>query len=121
MSETKPSRELLFSVTDFEIQTFRAGGKGGQHQNKTDSGVRLIHHPSGARGESREERHQRMNKRSALVKLSKTPQFRFWVSQQVKAIEGRKTSEQIVDEMMKVVSDFKVEYKDADGKWVEVP
>ena len=47
-------RELLFSVTrdDFTIQTFRAGGKGGQKQNKTDSGVRCIHNASGAVGEN---------------------------------------------------------------------
>lgn len=50
------SRSLLFSVTikDCEVQTFRAGGCGGQNQKKRDTGVRIIHHPSGARGESRE-------------------------------------------------------------------
>lgn len=50
-------KELLFSLTkkDFRIETFRSGGKGGQHQNKTDSGVRIVHLESGAVGESREE------------------------------------------------------------------
>ena len=61
-------KELLFSITkkDFEVQTFRSGGKGGQHQNKTDSGVRIIHRASGAVGESRSERSQLVNKRLAL-------------------------------------------------------
>jgi protein subunit release factor B len=38
-------KELLFSLTkkDFRIDTFRAGGKGGQKQNKTSSGVRVTH------------------------------------------------------------------------------
>jgi len=37
------SKELLFSLTkkDFRVDTFRAGGKGGQKQNKTNSGVRV--------------------------------------------------------------------------------
>lgn len=52
------TRTLLFSVSanDCEMQTFRSGGKGGQHQNKVSSGVRFIHVPSGARGEARDAR-----------------------------------------------------------------
>ena len=79
----KQKGELLFSITkkDFEIQTFRSGGKGGQHQNKTDSGVRIIHRDSGARAESREERSQARNKRdrkstrlnSSHIPLSRMP------------------------------------------------
>ena len=56
-------RELLFRVTmkDCDRQTFRAGGKGGQNQNKRDTGVRIIHRASGAVGESREHRTQGQN------------------------------------------------------------
>ena len=56
-------KELLFTIRkkDFEIQTFRSGGKGGQHQNKTDSGVRIIHKASGAVGESRNDKSQHRN------------------------------------------------------------
>ncbi len=63
----KSGLTLAFSVTkaDCEWQYFRAGGKGGQHQNKTSSGVRVIHHPSEARGESREERSQLQNRKAA--------------------------------------------------------
>jgi protein subunit release factor A len=72
--------KLLFSVTmkDFEMQTFRSGGKGGQNQNKVNSGVRLIHHASGARGEARDSRDQLSNKRSAFLRLVETPEFKAW-------------------------------------------
>jgi len=44
--------EIVIKDIDYEIQTFCTGGPGGQHQNKTQSGVRLIH-KSGVRAESR--------------------------------------------------------------------
>lgn len=68
----------MFSVTvkDCEVQTFRAGGKGGQNQNKRDTGVRIIHHPSGARGEARDERSQLQNKRLAFTRMADHPLFR---------------------------------------------
>lgn len=60
------SRQLVFSVSiaDCRVDTFCAGGKGGSHQNATKSGVRVTHEPSGAVGESRVHRHQRLNKRA---------------------------------------------------------
>jgi peptide chain release factor 1 len=47
---------------DIRIDTFSAGGPGGQHQNKTQSGVRLTHLPTGVVAESRTERSQHKNK-----------------------------------------------------------
>ncbi|MFO0815919.1 MAG: peptide chain release factor 1 [Gemmatales bacterium] len=47
---------------DIETQTFSCGGPGGQHVNKTQSGVRLIHRPTGVVAESRQERSQHKNK-----------------------------------------------------------
>lgn len=72
------TRQLMFSVTlkDCEVQTFRSGGKGGQNQNKRDTGVRIIHHPSGARGEARDERSQLQNKRLAFKRMADHPLFR---------------------------------------------
>jgi len=63
---------------DCERQTFRAGGPGGQNQNKRDTGVRFIHHPSGARGESREARTQPENARLAFRRMSESPEFQRW-------------------------------------------
>lgn len=56
-------------LTECEIQTFRASGKGGQHVQKTDSAVRLIHLPTGIRVSSQQERSQYLNKKICLEKL----------------------------------------------------
>ena len=53
-----------------------AGGKGGQHQNRTESGVRLVHLPTGVRVSSRAERSQYRNKSIALGRLRKKLELR---------------------------------------------
>lgn len=77
-------KELLFSVTldDCDVQTFRAGGKGGQNQNKRNTGVRIIHRASGARGEARDERSQLQNKKLAFKRMAETNTFKVWVRKQ---------------------------------------
>ena len=54
------------------VDVFRSGGKGGQHQNVTESGVRLTHLSTGTVVISRRFRSQLANKRKALVTLRKT-------------------------------------------------
>jgi peptide chain release factor 2 len=54
---------------DLERETFRSGGPGGQHQNKTESGVRFRHVPTGIVAESRNERSQHKNAAVALALL----------------------------------------------------
>ena len=73
-------KKLLFSLTkkDFVVQTFRSGGKGGQNQNKVESGVRIIHPASGASAESRKFRDQPQNKKVAFQNLIKTKEFQIW-------------------------------------------
>jgi protein subunit release factor B len=51
------------------VETFRSGGPGGQHQNKTESGVRLTHLPTAISVVARESRSQYRNRRIALVRL----------------------------------------------------
>ena len=53
------------------VDVFRSGGKGGQHQNVTESGVRLTHLSTGTVVTSRRFRSQLANKRNALVTLRK--------------------------------------------------
>ncbi|SER36209.1 peptide chain release factor [Butyrivibrio fibrisolvens] len=58
------------SPDDITIESYRSGGPGGQHVNKTESGVRITHLPSGITVTSTKERSQYMNKQDALRKLS---------------------------------------------------
>ncbi len=54
---------------DLRRDTFRSGGPGGQHQNKTESGVRYTHIPTGVAAESRTERSQHKNSANAMKML----------------------------------------------------
>lgn len=116
----KNRREILFSVTskDLEFQSFTVSGAGGQGRDHVNSGVRLKHRASGASGESREYREQSRNKRAALVKITKHPLFKFWVSTRVREIDRKKSAEDWVDEQLADLKNLKIEIKDSDGKWV---
>ncbi len=56
-------------LAECDVDTFRSGGKGGQHANKTESAVRLTHRPSGLVVTSQQERSQHRNKQLALEEL----------------------------------------------------
>lgn len=61
-----PPQELL---TNCELRTQRRSGPGGQHRNKTSSGVFLHHEPTGVVGEATERRSQAHNREVALERL----------------------------------------------------
>jgi peptide chain release factor 2 len=69
LPEIDDNIEIEIKDIDIEKQTFCSGGPGGQHQNKTQSGVRLIHLPTGVRAESRTERSQHKNYDNCLKML----------------------------------------------------
>lgn len=69
MPEIDDNIQIEIKRDDIERQTFRSGGPGGQHQNKTESGVRLIHRPTGVVAECRNERSQHKNEEMAWKML----------------------------------------------------
>jgi len=112
-------KELLFSVTakDLRVDTFRAGGKGGQNQNKRETGVRITHLLSGAVGESREERSQGQNKRTAYRRMTATPKFTAWVRTEAARVMGQQAlDEAYVDREMRL--HVSTETMDENGRWV---
>jgi peptide chain release factor 2 len=75
MPEIEGTIDIEIRSDELRRDTFRSGGPGGQHQNKTESGVRYTHLPTGIAAESRSERSQHKNDDMAL-KLLKAKLYR---------------------------------------------
>ena len=69
MPEIDDTIDIVLKDDELKRDVFRCGGPGGQHQNKTESGVRYTHLPSGIAAESRSERSQHKNDNLALQLL----------------------------------------------------
>ena len=65
-----PEQEIICQDNNIRFERFHCGGKGGQNVNKVETGVRLVHIPTGITVTSTAERSQFLNKKDALEKLA---------------------------------------------------
>ena len=70
MPEPDETQAVQLNPSELRIDTYRASGAGGQHINKTDSAVRVMHLPTGITAECQDGRSQHSNKAKALQVLT---------------------------------------------------
>lgn len=81
--------EIDINPADLQIDTYRSGGAGGQHVNKTESAIRITHLPTGVVVECQDERSQHKNKEKAL-KVLRSRLYEAMQKEQTDAIAGER-------------------------------
>lgn len=123
--KSNQEKELLFSLSaengDFVIEPYRGSGAGGQHRNKTMSGIRIKHPASGAVGQSCNERSQHQNKKVAFRRLIESETFQKWYKRECALRLGViSDAAKYADKEINNSEHLKIEIKDENGKWVEI-
>jgi peptide chain release factor 1 len=114
-------RELIFSLTkkDFVVEYYNGTGDGGQNRNKVATACRIHHPASGAMSTCQEERTQKVNRERAFKRLLERPEFKKWLKLETARRTG--TLLDIDAEVERQMGNVKMEVRDANGRFMEVP
>lgn len=104
---------------DFDEKHIRGSGPGGQHRNKTSTGIRLTHRASGAVAEATEHKSQEQNRREAWKRIRQTPEWERWFRDMVLTTMGRPSIQQRVDAAMKP-ENIITQVLDGKSRWVTI-
>lgn len=113
-----PEQEIIIDQNDLRIDTYRSGGAGGQHVNKTESAIRITHLPSGIVVQCQSERSQAQNKETAfkmlkakLIQKQKEEQDAKLASIEKKKIEWGSQIRSYILHPYKMVKDHRTDYE----------
>lgn len=116
------TRKAFLSITidDCRVDTFTVGGHGGAGKDTSNTGVRIVHEPSGAVGQAVDHRQQSKNKQLAFRRMAEKPELIAWIYRKREEARTRGTLEErvnaVVDEQMKP-ENIRIEAYE-DSKWV---
>jgi protein subunit release factor A len=120
-SPERDDRNLLFRVTakDFTETHIRGSGPGGQHRNKTATGIRLVHKASGAVGEATDDKSQHVNRANAFKRLREDERWKAWFRDMVLTTQGRETPGDRLERLMDEAN-ITTQILDERSRWVDV-
>lgn len=106
---SKKTKMFSLTAADCRWDVFRGSGDGGQKKQKTSSGVRCVHEPSGAEGKATDSRMQSVNRKTAFERMVATPEFQSWLTLKIEAGLGHVEIEETSPQGNKVTRKLGVE------------